>query len=93
MNAHTSIVTSYNGWSNCETWLASLWLNNEERSYSLLIRAMKAGESDFEQAEWLQSRLHDQLVCEQGEASLWADLLATAFLRIDWLEVISNNKT
>ena len=93
MNAHSSTATNYNGWGNRETWLASLWLNNDERSYNLLIRAMKARESEFEQAEWLQSRLHDQLVCEQGEASLWADLLATAFHRIDWLEVISNNKS
>ena len=92
MNAHSSTTSTYNGWSNRETWLASLWLNNDELSYSLLIRAMKAGEGELEQAEWLQSRLHDQLVCEQGEASLWADLLATAFHRIDWLEVITSNK-
>ena len=93
MHQATPTATSYNGWSNRETWLASLWLNNDERSYNLLILAMKAGESDFKQAEWLQSRLHDQLVCEQGEASMWTDLLATAFHRIDWLEVISNNKS
>lgn len=26
--------TTYNGWSNYETWLVSLWLNNEQTSYT-----------------------------------------------------------
>jgi hypothetical protein len=92
MNAHTSTVTNYNGWSNRETWLASLWLNNDEHSYQVLQKAISLDADDYEQAGWPQSRLHNQLVCEQGEASMWSDLLATAFHRIDWLEVISNNK-
>ena len=79
--------------TNLKNWLASLWLNNDEQSYRVLQKAISLDVDDYEQAEWLQSRLHDQLVCEQGEASLWADLLATAFHRIDWLEVISNNKS
>ena len=93
MNAYISTATNYNGWSNRETWLASLWLNNNEQSYRVLQKAISLDVDDYEQAEWLEGRLQQQLACEQGEASLWSDLLSTAFGRIDWLEVITSNKS
>lgn len=37
-----SETTGYNGWSNYETWLVSLWLNNDQASYNALV-ALKAG--------------------------------------------------
>ena len=82
----------YNGWSNRETWLASLWLTNDEASYEVLKRAHRAGDSDFERADWLERQLRDQLDDEASESSMWSDLLSTAFYRINWVEVIENNE-
>lgn len=31
----------YQGWTNYETWLTDLWLNNEEYSYEVLCKAMR----------------------------------------------------
>ena len=85
-------LTTCNGWSNRETWLASLWLNNEEASYDLLQRAYNKGDDASSQAEWLENILHDQLDCEvSDEANMWSDLLSTAFNRVSWLEVIEKN--
>jgi hypothetical protein len=86
--------TTYNGWSNRETWLASLWLTNDEPSYRLLLRAMKAGRTDIVCSEWLAERVHEQLNWYLGsqEASIWSDMLCTAFDRVDWVEVIENNR-
>lgn len=84
--------TTYNGWSNRETWVASLWLTNDQASYRLLLGALKSGDSDFACAEWLEEQLRDQLAEEAGDASMWADLLNTAIYRINWVEVIENNR-
>lgn len=84
--------STYQGWSNKETWLASLWLNNDEGSYSVLKQAYSPDIEVWERAEWLESKLYNQLECEVGEASLWCDLLSTAFYRINWVEVIEKNE-
>jgi hypothetical protein len=84
--------TDYNGWSNRETWLASLWLNNDEASYRVLLEAKKYAKTDFGRADWLESQLREQLNDQAGESSMWSDLLSTAFYRIDWVEVIANNE-
>ncbi len=85
-------ISTYNGWSNRETWLASLWLNNDEGSYELLLKACKRRTTDFERADWLEKQLRDQLDDEAGDASMWSDLLSTAFYRINWVEVIEHNR-
>jgi hypothetical protein len=84
--------TTYQGWSNRETWLASLWLNNDEASYALLLEAGRQGEEPFDRADWLERQLREQLDDEAGDASFWSDLLSTAFSRINWVEVVDNNK-
>jgi hypothetical protein len=83
-------ISTYNGCSNRETWLASLC--NDEGSYELLTESYKRSSTDFERADWLEQQLRDQLADEAGEASMWSDLLNTAFARINWVEVIENNK-
>ncbi len=84
-------VCTYNGWSNRETWLASLWLTNDDGSYVLQDALRQPGEIS-DQADYLEQSLRDQLDDEVGNASMWRDLLSTAFDRINWVEVIDNNR-
>jgi hypothetical protein len=86
-----SAVQTYNGWSNRETWLASLWLNNDQVSYDLLLAACKRRGESFEKADWLERCMRTVLEELFAGSSLWNDLIGTAFNRINWLEVIENN--
>ena len=85
--------TTYNGWSNRETWLVSLWLNNDESLYSQLLVAIELQEPTSIKAEWLAERVHEQLDwhLEDQDASLWVDMLRTSFYKVDWVEIIRAN--
>ena len=87
-----TVTTEYNGWSNYETWLANLWLTNDEANYALLQEAIsKDMWRTYEQAEWLEMMLRYELDDEIDKPCLWQDLLQCAFGRINWSEIIENN--
>mgnify|MGYP005608725239 FL=1 len=87
-----TVDTEYNGWSNYETWLANLWLTNDEANCALLQEALsKDMWRTYEQAEWLEMMLRYELDDEIDEPCLWQDLLCAAFGRINWSEIIENN--
>ena len=86
-----NIKKTYNGWTNRETWLVSLWINNDQTSQAVLLEALNRDESDFKKAEWLKSEIEEEMYDLPLEASLWCDLLGTALARVDWREVIENN--
>lgn len=85
-------TAEYNGWSNRETWLAQLWLTNDEGSYRFLMEAIASQEEPWQSAEWLKMSLQEQLNDEINVPCLWQDLLQQAYDKIDWIEIVENNK-
>jgi hypothetical protein len=79
----------YQGWTNYETWLTDLWLNNEEYSYDVLCKAMRQP-SPARQAKWLEERVRWALNERTSEACLWSDLLTMSIGRVNWLEIVEN---
>ena len=84
--------TTYNGWSNRETWVVNLWLNNEPYSYDMLQHIIKAFDTVSEQAEELENYVRNDDNSLTGEASMWSDLLSTSLGRVNWYEIIQNNQ-
>ncbi len=87
----SELTLTYNGWSNRETWLASLWLNNDEYNYKLLTDILELNLSSSNKAKKLQELVEDQMYDLELGANLFRDLLATALSKVDWLEVIKSN--
>jgi len=82
---------TYNGWVNRETWLVSLWLNNDEINYQLLSDILKLNVSSSSKAERLQELVEDQMSDLELGTSLFSDLLSTSLSKVDFLEVIESN--
>ena len=86
-----SELSTYNGYCNRETWLVSLWLNNDRDNYELLDNVLRLNTTGFRKAEKLEALVSDQMYDLELEASLWTDMLSTALAKVDWLEVIKAN--
>lgn len=84
--------TEYNGWTNRETWMVNLWLTNEEYSYELLQRIIKAFDSVNEQVRELESLVRNDAACRGGESTMWSDLLGVGLCRVNWCEIVESNK-
>lgn len=91
MSEATIQTQTYNGWSNRETWLGNLWLSNDEGLYELFCRAFRENNTISETAMYIEEELREQLEDEIDTASIWQDLLGTAFDRIQWAEIVAAN--
>ncbi len=90
-NEMQDTISTYNGWVNRETWLISLWLNNDEYNYQLLSEILELNVSSSIKAERLQELVEDQMYDLELGANLFSDLLSTSLSKVDWFEVIESN--
>lgn len=91
--------TTYNGWSNYETWVVNLWIDNEESSQKRWVERaaeLVQGAIDDEPAEDPKTialdTLADELEAEHDDATpelsgVFSDLLTHALGRVDWREI------
>lgn len=89
----------YNGWTNYETWVTNLWIDNDhylyERSREIAEDA-KALPTNRERiwgiAHSLQNLIEDE-IWEAGltnSSCLAADLVNSALAEIDWIEIANH---
>ena len=79
---------TWNGFSNEETYIVNLWLNNDETNYALLqdvLRRYEDVHSKFYYLEWEVTNLIDARDFDNG---LWVDLINSALSKVNWLEIV-----
>ncbi|MBL8121314.1 hypothetical protein JNM87_01005 [Candidatus Saccharibacteria bacterium] len=82
-----SETTGYNGWTNYETWLVALWLNNDRLTYEAL-EAIKAESGSVRgKAEQLEELVQE--LYEFEPVSLIADFVNAALGRVNWVEIVT----
>lgn len=81
----------YNGWTNYETWLVAVWLDNEEYSASVLHEIANNGKRRDYRKEELKSFVEDMVGANDGPASLKQDLLYAALCVVNWYEILDNH--
>ncbi len=77
--------TTYNGWTNYETWAVNLWLENDQGTRESIQEIATTADSIYD----LQGAIRDE-VEENGPdlgASMYADLLNAAFSEINYYEI------
>jgi hypothetical protein len=82
-----SEVTGYNGWSNYETWLVALWLNNDQASYDALEELKAEDGSAYNKAQQLEELARE--LYEFEPVGLAGDLMNAALGRVDWVEIVT----
>ena len=86
----------YNGWSNYETWVVNLWLDNDEYSQTMLrqfakdsIRCAELHGRDRDNAVYECSKMIQNEVEENTPEveGMFSDLLSAALSEVNWFEI------
>jgi len=83
----------YNGWTNYETWLVKLWIDNEQGSQDYWIERAEQNVKDDEDgdiralAEELKDQHEEMLPKLEGFA---ADLMNAALSEVNWEEIANS---
>ena len=91
----------YNGWTNYETWLCALWLDNEQCDYRYWTGVAQSNydlataskiftreeHATTELAALLKSHHEESADHLTGITGFWADLIGAALSEVNWREI------
>ena len=82
---------SYNGYTNYQTWVIALWLDNDEYTSELISDIIKRARSDYDAADQLRD-LIEEMNPLADQASMFTDILNSALSDVNYLEIIESHK-
>jgi hypothetical protein len=86
---------TYNGWTNYETWVVNLWMDNEKGQQDYWIEEVRDAMRDRNPVACLADRIReshgdasaDMLKTSHFDAGPFADLLNGALSEVNWREI------
>ncbi len=97
-NTADTTDTTYNGWTNRETWLVNLWLTNDQGAYNALeelvsdVTEFGTISREHRIADALVGFVDDLIAPPDADVpyGLAVDLITAALGRVDWRELASH---
>jgi len=74
----------YNGWTNYETWLVKLWMDNDEGSYEYWNERTWEAKDTYSLSQELRLEHEENTPTTTG---VYADLLNAALSEVNWYEI------
>ena len=92
--------TTYNGWTNYETWAVALWIDNEQYTAERALEMAREYASEpninkltgrdqtaYQLGKALREWVEEDMLPGLGDASLQADLIGAAVSEVNWYEI------
>ena len=77
---------SYNGWTNYETWLVALHIDNDQTLYNQALNLHHKNSFDYSQN--LELWFEELIEWADGfKNTLVADLIRSALMEVNWMEI------
>ena len=95
-------MNTYNGYANYETWLVSVWIDNDQSNIDYIVERAEEIYNDAQEqkyftkqeeavilfAEWMKDFYEENMVADtDGLGGLWIDMLTGALSVVDWHEL------
>ena len=78
-------MSTYQGWTNYETWCVALWLDNEQGSYDYCVELAKDLDGDTYALSERLKEMHEEAAPEV--TGVFADLQNAALAAVNWREL------
>jgi hypothetical protein len=84
---------TYNGWSNYETWVTKLWIDNEQKTYNDIVNLTKRhiNKLDYQLGDIISGYV-DKNMLPEIPPSLASDLLRASMTLVNWTEIAKSYK-
>ena len=82
--------TTYNEWTNRETWLVNLWLTNDAETLDAAQAVVSADDMMLQEAAAALEEFVDELLDCGDSAGFRRDMIDCALVRVNWAEIVES---